>query len=101
MWEMAVRYKQAVDEMYEQNKELFAAFKPLHDKYMQNPEDFQDEFNEKGRAISDVLRKAENKLCGKSERGAFGKYSQNLADKFREEVKKTYPRIDFIGVKIS
>jgi hypothetical protein len=98
---MAVRYKEAVDEMYQQNKEAFNAFKPIHDLYAQNPEKYQDDFNEKGRIISDILRRAENKLCGKSERGSFGKYSQNLADKFREEVKKTYPKIDFVGVKIS
>lgn len=98
---MAVLYKQAVKDMYEANKEAFAAFRPIHDLYAKDPEKYQDEFNEKGRAISDILRRTENKLCGKSERGAFGKYSQNLADKFREEVKKTYPKIDFIGVKIS
>ena len=98
---MAVLYKQAVKDMYDQNKDVFAAFKPVHDLYSSNPEKYQDEFNEKGRVISDILRRAENKLCGKSERGSFGKYSQNLADKFREEVKKTYPKIDFIGVKIS
>ncbi len=97
---MAVRYKEAVNEMYEQNKDAFMTFKPIHDLYVSNPEKYQDEFNEKGRIISDILRRAENKLCGKSERGSFGKYSQNLADKFREEVKRKYSMIDSIGIKI-
>lgn len=94
------RYKEAVKEMLEQNKELFDNFRPIHDKYSEDPEKWQDQFNAEGRIISDVLRRWENKLCGKSERGTYGKYSSNLAEKFRSEVKVHFPKIDFIGVKI-
>src|ERR1700691_6570801 len=94
-----VKYKQQVQDMFSANEEIFKAFKELHDKYEKDPKKWQDEFNEKGFAIQALLRRWENNLCGKSESGQYGKFSSTLADKFREEVKVHFPKIDFIGMK--
>ena len=94
-----VKYKQQVQDMLEAHKEVFQAFKELHDKYEKDPKKWQKEFNEKGFEVQALLRRWENNLCGKSESGQFGKFSSSLAEKFREEVKVHFPKIDFIGMK--
>lgn len=86
--------------MFEFNKELFGAFREIHDKYMLDPKKWQNEFNEKGREILPILQKWENSLCSKSESGKYGKFSSNLADKFRSEVKEHFPKIDHIGMQL-
>ncbi|HBL52451.1 MAG: hypothetical protein A3D24_03490 [Candidatus Blackburnbacteria bacterium RIFCSPHIGHO2_02_FULL_39_13] len=87
--------------MLEQNKGLFDEFRKIHNKYELDPEKYQDEFNLVGQAINDLIRKYENKVCGKSERSVYSKFSSSLADKFRAEVRKVFPKIDFIGIRIS
>lgn len=95
------KYKQYFNEMIEQNKDVFDAFKVIHDKYMLNPDNNQKEFNLIGENIMNIVLKYENKLCSHSEGGKYGKYSTQLADKFRSEIRKVYPKIDFIGSIIS
>jgi len=96
---MAVKYKQHVKEMLEFNAELFKQFKEIHDAYVIDPKKWQEAFNEKGREVIPVLARWENSLCSKSESGRFGKFSSNLADKFREEIRVHFPKIDAIGMK--
>ncbi len=91
--------QQYFQDMLEYNKKIFDEFKKLHEKYENAPEKFQDEFNEKGEEILRIIRKYENLLCSSSENSGFGKYSSNLADKFWEQIRKYFPKIDFIGVK--
>lgn len=93
-----VKYKQQVQDMLAAHEEQFKAFKKLHDAYADDPHEYQAEFNEKGLEIQAILRRWENNLCGKSESGKYGKFSSNLAEKFREEVKVHFPKIDYIGV---
>lgn len=95
------RYKQAFEEMYTQNKELFDSFKIVHDCFVKDPESFQFRFNKIGKKVLGVIKEHENKLCGKTERGVYNKFSGNLSEKFRGEVKKMLPKIDFVGVSIS
>lgn len=85
--------------MTEQNKELFANFRMVHDSYIINPEANKARFNEVGSEILDVIRHYESVLCGKSENGGFGKFSSNLSQKFWNEVRKDFPKIDFVGIK--
>lgn len=96
---MAAKYKQQVQDMLEAHKDIFKEFKKLHDAYEVDPKKWQDEYNEKGLEIQAILRRWENNLCGKSEGGMYGKFSSQLADKFREEVKVHFPKIDHIGMK--
>jgi len=91
--------QQYFQDMMEYNKDVFAEFKKIHDDYAKIPEKFQEEFNQQGEHILRIIRKYENLLCSSSENSGFGKYSSNLADTFWELIRKTFPKIDFIGVK--
>lgn len=83
--------------MMTSHKELFTRFKIVHDQYALDPEKWQKEFNEIGEEVSDVIRKYERILCGHTEAGKYGKYSTNLSEKFKDEIRKEFPQIDFIG----
>ena len=97
---MAVpKFKQFFDLMVAQNKELFDDFKVTHDNFVLEPKKYQNEFNQKGREIQDIVRVYENRLCSQSEGSGYGKFSTNLADKFQYEVKKLFPKYDFIGAE--
>ena len=85
--------------MLAKNRELFIRFKLIHDQYLTNPKENEAQFNELGSKILEKIRFYENRLCGHSEQGQYSKFSANLADKFWTEVRKNYPRIDFVGIK--
>ena len=74
-------------------------FKIVHDLYSNDPKNNEGQFNEIGVKALAIIREYENRLCGYSEQGQYSKYSANLSDKFWSEVRKNYPRIDFLGVK--
>jgi hypothetical protein len=95
------KYQQVIAELYRDHQAEMEAFQAVHDKYMDNQKKFQDEFNEMGVTIMDLLHFYERQLCGKSERSGMGVYSSKLAEKFWVEIKKKLPMIDFVGVKIS
>ncbi len=95
-----VKYKQQVQDMLEVHADLFKEFKVVHDAYLLDPQKWQQAFNEKGREIIPVIARWENSLCSRSESGKYGVFSSNLADKFRNEVKIHFPKIDSIGVKL-
>jgi prephenate dehydrogenase len=82
-----------------QNKLKFEAFKEIHDLFTTDPQKYKDQFNEKGREIQDIIRRYENMLCSQSESTGYGKYSSNLAEKFQQEIKKIFPKIDSIGIR--
>ena|SRR5579884_1562416 len=92
------KYKQFFDLMLKQNKELFDSFKVTHDNFVENPKIWKEKFNSQGRDVQDVVRRYENLLCGHSENSGYSKYSSNLAEKFQHEVKKLFPKIDFVGM---
>lgn len=94
------RYKQAVQEMLSQEKELFDLFKKVHGGYILNPSSFQFRFNKVGKKVLGIIKEHENKLCGKTERGVYNKFSGGLSEKFKNEIKKIYPKIDFVGVSV-
>jgi len=85
--------------MMEENEEIFEYFKKLHDSYVEEPEFWQANFNEEGKKVTEIVRNWERKLCRHSERGQYGKFSSNLAEKFWNEVRIHFPKIDFVGVK--
>lgn len=92
------KYKQYVELMYQNHKSDFEEFKPIHDKYGLNPDKLQEELNRKGRKIINIIHMWEDKLCRQSEKGGYGSYTSLLADRFRNEIKKTYPYIDSVGI---
>lgn len=81
------------------NTSLFEEFKTLHDNYVSDEKAFQKQFNEKGKIVTQIIREYEKRLCAEMDKGQYGKFSSNVADKFWEEVRKIYPRIDFVGVE--
>jgi hypothetical protein len=94
------KYKKYFSEMISENKELFEQFQIIHQSYSLNPEINQDKFNQIGKDVLDVIREYERKLCRQQERGQFGKYSQNLSDKFWSVIRIYFPKIDRVGIKI-
>ncbi len=94
------KFAQVYQEMVVQNQELFDTFKTIHANYMINRDAWQEKFNTVGGQVVEVIKKYENILCGKTEGGGYGKYSSNLSEKFWNEVRKNFPKIDFVGVKI-
>lgn len=95
------KHEQYYIQMIDQNKELFNRFFKIHDKYQTDSATWQQLFNEEGKKVLEVLRQWEKKLCQQSEKGQYGKYSANLADKFWGLVRKDFPKIDFVGVSIT
>jgi hypothetical protein len=91
------KYKEVVNDMIEYNKEVFTDFKKLHDKFQEDPKEYQSEFNNEGEKILRIIRRYENILCGKSESGKYGKFSSSLSDKFWNEVRIHFPKIDAVG----
>jgi len=94
------KYKQTFDEMIKKNRELFIRFKITHDMYVTDKKTWAKQFNEEGQKVLGIIHEYENILCGHSEQGQYSKFSANLAEKFWAEVRKNYPRIDFVGVKV-
>ena len=84
--------------MIGENKEIFDNFKIIHDNYIQDPNKYRDEFNQQGEIVLEIIRKYEKLLTRHSDNSSFSKFSTNLSDKFWVEVKKIYPKIDFVGV---
>lgn len=93
------KYRQFVQLMLEENKELFDEFKPIHDAYVVNPQANQAKYNAIGSEVMDVIREYERRLCAKMGAGQYSKFSANLSEKFMEEIKAIYPKIMFIGVE--
>lgn len=87
--------------MTDKHEKEFDEFQELHNKYMKDPMKYQDDFNIEGKKILEIIREYENKLCGHMENTVNATYSANLAEKFRNEIKKYLPKLDMIGVKIT
>lgn len=92
------KYQTIFARMLDENKELFDNFTAVHEAYILNPEMNKARFNEVGAEVMDVAREYERILCGKTESGQYGKFSSNLSQKFWDEVRKMYRKIDFVGV---
>ncbi len=91
--------QQYFQDMMEYNKEAFDAFKKIHDAYNPKTKENQEEFNEAGEQVMTIIRKYENLLCAHSESGKYGKFSNKTAETFWGYIRKTFPKIDFVGIK--
>lgn len=86
--------------MIADNKGIFEQFTKIHDQYALDSDNNQDALNSIGKKIMEIVRHYEDILCGHSERSGYGNYSGNLAEKFQQEVRKHFPKIDCVGLKI-
>ena len=94
---MPVKYKQYFRNAIKKNKDLFDSFDDIYEKYDGNPKKWENDFKKLGGEVLIELKKTEDKLCQQSEKSSYAKFSQQLADKFWEEVRKHYPKIDEVG----
>jgi hypothetical protein len=94
-----VKYKQIFNEMIQENKAVFADFKKLHDQYAQDEKKWKTDFDREGQKILLIVKRYENRLCGRSENSGYGKFSSGLTDKFWGEVKTLFPLIEFVGAE--
>lgn len=92
------KYKEYYEMMMKNHQNEFDKFREIHDKYVLDPKGTESEFNMVGRKIQDIIRDYEDKLCGHSESGQYGKFSSSLADKFWDLIRKEFVKIDYIGV---
>ncbi len=93
------KYRQYVQLMLDENKELFDEFKPIHDAYVLSPAVNQAKYNAIGSEVMDVIREYERRLCAKMGAGQYSKFAINLSEKFMAEIKAIFPKIMFIGVE--
>ncbi len=93
------KYKKYYQLMSEQNVALFDTFQVIHDGFVVDPDQWSDKFHTFGRDVVDVMRFWERKLCAGMERGVHAQYSNRVAEKFWEEIKKRFSQIELVGVK--
>jgi hypothetical protein len=93
------KYRQTVQQMLEENKDLFDNFKAVHDAYVINPDINKAKFNALGSEVMDVIRDYERRFLGHMSRGTYGKFAANVSDKFLSEIEKIFPKIMFVGVE--
>lgn len=98
---MATKYIEVFNEMVSKYEKEFDTFQELHDKYEENPRKWQEEFNREGAKLMEIIRTYEDRLCGHMENTHNATYSANLAEKFRNEIKRYLPKLDMIGVTIT
>ncbi len=85
--------------MLDENKDFFTSFKTLHDKYKDDQDTYQTEFNSEGEKALELIRRYEQSLVAKSTTSQYAKFSGNLSDKYWETVRNYLPMIDFVGVQ--
>ena len=86
--------------MIDNNKDAFDKFRVIHDKYclFTDKNFLQEQYNEEGEKIMDIITEWEQRLCSHSEKAGYSNYSGNLSEKFHEEIKRIFPMIDYIGL---
>jgi len=94
------KYKEYVDKMLAHNRELFDSFRKVHDRYILDPDNLQEELNEIGKKVMSVVNEYEDKLCSQSEKGGYGQYAGKLAEKFRTELRKDFSHINHVGIRV-
>lgn len=94
------KYKEYVERMLSANKELFEKFAKLEQRYSQDQDTYQEEFNKLGEKVVLITKEWEGKLCRQSEKAGYSSYTTALAEKFQNEVKKHFPLIDHVGLII-
>lgn len=93
------KYREYYEKMLSENSQAFEEFRKAHDVYSKDSS-LQETYNELGKQIIVIIRDYEDKLCRHSEGSGFATYAGNLAEKFWGEVRRDFPLIDRVGVKI-
>lgn len=94
------KYLQYYELMLRNNEKILADFKVLHDNYSEDKQMYSARFHKEGRDILDIMRSYERKLCSGMERSKNSAYSDQLANKFWDRIRKDYPLIDEVGLVV-
>lgn len=94
------KFTEIYKKIWQDHADVLNSFKKIHDKFQQDRATYQEEFNRQGKPVMELLREYEDRLCSGMERGQFGKYSDKVAEKFWQRVKKDFPLIELVGVEI-
>ncbi|MFZ3301671.1 MAG: hypothetical protein WA152_03100 [Microgenomates group bacterium] len=92
------KYREYFERMLTNEKDKFDKFTKLHMQYSMDQDGMQERFNKEGGEIVTIIREWESKLCSTSEKAGYGGYTSNLSEKFWQEVRKSFPLIDYVGV---
>jgi rubrerythrin len=92
------KYREYFERMITNEKEKFDKFTKLHMQFSLDQDGLQEKFNTEGTEIVTIIREWESKLCSTSEKAGYGGYTSNLSEKFWQEVRKSFPLIDYVGV---
>ncbi len=95
------KFKQTYQEMVDKNQTLFTEFMTVHEGFLSDRKKWSSQFHEQGARVVAIIREYEQKLCASMERGNFAAFSNKVSEKFWNEVKKDYSRIEMVGVKSS
>lgn len=95
---MAVKYKQTLKQLFEEEKDLFTHFKLIHDNFLKNAKMYETDFNTIGSKVMLKFKQAEDNLCSKTEKGRYSNFSNQLSEKYWQEIKKYFPAIDRVKV---
>jgi hypothetical protein len=95
------KFKAYFDKAFADHREQFQLFMLTCQDYMSDRAKYSEEFNHQGKEVKAILDEAEARLCGRMERGRNAVYSANLSEKYWDEVRKYFPCIDEVGIKIT
>ena len=95
------KYKEYFNKMFELHREQFTQFMLVCQDYMSDREAHSEEFHRQGKEVKAIITEWEARLCGRMERGKNSVYSAKIAEKFWDEVRKYFPCIDEVGVKVT
>lgn len=93
------KHQKYFQDMLETHKELFEEFRIAHEDYVRDSENNKLKFNEVGNKVLPIIRQYERMLTSEMSGSAYGKFSNNLSDKFWSTIRGAFPKIDFVGVK--
>lgn len=95
------KFREYFEKAFNENRQQFQLFMLTCQDYMGDRAKHSEEFNRQGKEVKRILDEVEARLCGRMERGKNAVYSANLSEKYWDEVRKYFPCIDEVGIKIS
>ncbi len=97
------KFQSYYQEMWEAHKEILATFQDIHDEYQKNQRNQQikKQFDQIGKEARTVMEDWDQRLCSHMEKGANGKFSSKVSEKFWTEIKKDFPLVELVGVEVS
>ncbi len=93
------KYKRMFEDMLQTNRQLFSDYNELLKKYDLDKSKYAQELLDMQRKVLRAIKHTENGLCARTENTGRANYSTALADKFWDEVRVVFPRVeDYIEV---